>query len=577
MALLDLHTHFSFKPANSSSYDTAGIPDPDHWRERLRRKEDHVGIINVADRTVIKTSQAQGDMALAGGFRVICNALYPLERGFTGALALKPAAMLCGFSHHTMRDIHQGKVSYFQHLEREYMNLVQNQNKHGYTAPGNAYRVVDSYGELERILADGTNTLCVVNTVEGAHAFADNLYDRRGVAINIHSEERRFVRQVGRRSGESWFELYIEAMITNIDKVTSNWSHTPFFVSLGHHYYNHLCGHSPSLGIIDLLFNQDGGVLDHDGTSIVNYYYLGIRPWGKKVVAHLLRRRNQLGTPVRRVLIDTKHMSPQARLDYMEIVEQLRANDPIPIIASHTAVSGRKDLKASIAADYRLLPGEGTSTQYFYDGIINLFDDEIVRIVASDGIMGLMIDERRIMGKALPPEAGISMAEFNVLVKKNKKALKAWFDKKHEHAWGNMSSAEFAQEAAAHAVDMATRTPQLKPCYLSVLFRQIFHILELVGQEGWQHIAIGTDYDGLINPVDIYPQANEMTTLKKDLVDHWKLMTEHPDAAIKAVYTKHLYGKSAAHWIEKVLWQNGMDFLRKYYNDDYLRNGKMIS
>lgn len=579
MALFDLHSHFSFKPANSRNFGSGAMPDPDHWRERIRRRDEYVGLIPKIEGTVIKTSQAHVDSAVAGGFRTLCNVLYPLEQGFVGGMILKPTAMLCGFSKETLTDIRTGRASYFQHLEREYLNLVQNQSRRQYTNTGNSYRVVDSYAELERTLNADNKTLCLVNTIEGAHAFADNLYDKRGIAVDIHRAERSFVQRVGRRAGTSDFELYIESMVANIDKVTSNWSHTPFFVTFAHHYYNHLCGHSPSLDkIVGFLLPQHGSVLDHDGVSNVKFYNLGIRPWGKKILAHLLRRRNQVGTPVRRVLIDTKHMSPQARIDYMDIVNGLRANDHIPVIVSHTAVSGRKDLRATAANDgFPLLPGEKESTKYFYDGVINLFDDEIAHVVGTDGIIGLMIDERRIMGVHLPPEAGITMKQFEALVKVNKTALREWYEKKHKHAWGEMGDVEFEQERTKHVADMAARTPVLKPCYLSVLFRQMFHILDLVGKAGWDHIALGTDYDGLINPVDLYTQASDMSTLKSDLVDHWKAMCSHIDPAIKELYDRHLHGKSQAYWMEKVLNGNGMEFLRKYYHDDYLLNGKVTA
>lgn len=579
MPLFDLHSHFSFKPANSHALGDGAIPDTDHWRERFTPKKDFSKKIMALEKTVVKSSQLDGNAAMDGGFRIVCNALYPLEQRFTSKLLLKDIGMLTGHAPEVIWDIFNWKYSNFQRLEREYTNLLAGQ-RNGRNAEGDySYRVVDSYAEIERTLNGAPDTLCIVNSVEGAHAFADNLVDRLGHPLDIYAEERRFMRSVRPRGGDSWFELYVAAMVNNIDKVTSNWAHTPFFVNLAHHYYNHLCGHSPSLtGMVDFLLPQEGGAPNGAGPD-TNYYHLGIRPWGLKVVAQLLKRRTQLGQPVRRVLIDTKHMSPQARLDYYTTVVDPRREqfqDPIPIIASHTAVSGRKEMARSIANDYDLLPDEREPSRYFYDGIINLFDDEIRRIVASDGIMGLMIDERRIMGNDVTPESGLTNKSYKQASDANKQLMKDWTMVGHRHAWGELSDVEYAQERKRVEDSMAPLLDRLRPAYLSVVLRQVFHILDLVGQDGWGHIAIGTDYDGVINPIDVYKRSSDMRTLPKDLESFWTAMTQHPDAGIRELYGRHLYGKSIRYWVNKLLWQNGNDFLKAYFTDDYLLKGRPV-
>ena len=53
-----------------------------------------------------------------------------------------------------------------------------------------------------------------------------------------------------------------------------------------------------------------------------------------------------------RTLIDTKHMSPRARMDYHEMIFGEYATQDIPIIQTHTAVNGRKKLaEATINED----------------------------------------------------------------------------------------------------------------------------------------------------------------------------------------------------------------------------------
>lgn len=580
MPIFDLHSHFSFKPANSRGFVENTLPDPDHWNERFKQKADFSDLITKLDKTIVKSSQLNGNAATEGGFRVIVNGLYPLEQGFTSKFLNKPLATLTGFSPEVLEQIYTRGQSYFQHLEREYLNLIAGQRARRYSAKGNSYRVVDSYTEIERTLANDPDTICILNSIEGAHAFGDNLFDRRGLPVSLFDAEKRFLRQVGPRKADSWFELYIESIISNIDRVKSTWEHTPFFVTLAHHYYNHLCGHSPSLTHeVQFFLPQSGGAPNPQGFD-TNYFFLGLRPWAMKVVAHLLKRENSRGEPVRRILIDTKHMSPQARLDYYAIVDQRLQffNDPIPIVVSHTAVSGRKDMARTIANDHKLFADEKNSTRYFYDGVINLFDDEIRRVVASDGIMGLMIDERRIMGDALPPEAGIGKKEFDKTSKNNGREMHQWTLIKQSHAWGESDDAAYALALGASEQAMAVMLNVLRPAYLSVIFRQIFHILDLVSSaeapaKGWDHIALGTDYDGVINPIDIYRQSSDMRSLRSDLIEFWNSTAAHPDPAIAALYTSHLYGKKPAFWVDKLLWSNGNEFLRKYFGDRYLKSG----
>ncbi|MBK7384846.1 MAG: membrane dipeptidase [Flavobacteriales bacterium] len=575
MPILDLHSHFSFKPANSRSFAENVLPDVDHWRERFKRKADFSDLITKLDKNVVKSSQLHGNAATEGGFRVIVNALYPLEKGFTSKLMNKPLSTLTGFSPEVLEDIYTGRRSHFQDLEREYRNLMEGQRFRRFSTKGNSYRVVDSAQEIDTLLAGDPDMICIVNSIEGAHAFGDNLYDRMGRAVRIFDEEARFLRRVGRRDGASWFELYIEGMIANIDRIKSTWEHTPFFITLAHHYYNHLCGHSPSLTPeVQLLLPQTGGAPNATGYD-TNYFHLGIRPWCMRVVAHLLKRENSLGNPVRRMLIDAKHMSPQARLDYYAIVDQRKQffNDAIPIVVSHTAVSGRKEIARTIANDLKLFADEEAPSKYFYNGVINLFDDEIVRVVASDGIMGLMIDERRIMGDAIPPEAGITKKDFDVVSKSNRDLMHQWTMTKQLNAWGERNDADRDLELARITGLMAPLLDGLRPAYLSVILRQLFHILDQVGEQGWDHVALGTDFDGVINPIDIYRQSSDMKTLRTDLITFWDASCTHPDPTIAALYTDHRYGKPAAHWIDKLLWENGMAFLRKYYHDGYLKDG----
>ncbi|MEM7163219.1 MAG: hypothetical protein AAF487_12350 [Bacteroidota bacterium] len=109
--------------------------------------------------------------------------------------------------------------------------------------------------------------------------------------------------------------------------------------------------------------------------------------------------------------------------------------------------------------------------------------------------------------------------------------------------------------------------------YMGTLYRHIFHILDVAGSSAWNHICLGTDYDGVINPMDLYPTSDEMSSIALDMELFWNINKNNPNSEIKALYTKHLYGKSPKFWIDKFLMLNGVNFLKKYFNDTYLKYG----
>lgn len=588
--LFDLHSHFSFKPANSVNHKTRLGPDPDHWEERFINKTEFSKFVSDKDGDVVKTSQLNGRSARAGGFRVVCNSLYPLERGFIqgflqglGVLD-KVLGTLTGHSVRTLKDLREEKVSYYAIMQREYDNMLANQGKPASGAGSNDYQLVKSYAELKKALKD-SDAICIINSVEGMHSFASDMI-KDGKSQNIMAAERRYIKK-GRK--DKLFEAYLAQLSANLAEVKEDWAHPPFFVTFSHHFYNHLAGHSPSIdGLVNFITRQRVSTLQYGGPGHpfkpLVVFYAGIHRWALPVVNQLLGRHSGQQR-VRRVLVDVKHMSPQARLDYYAMVQlQQAAGDRIPIIMSHTGVSGRKDMQRSIDLDFELHPDEQERSKYFYDGVINLFDDEIKTIIGSDGLIGMMIDERRIMGvtrninksrgKALPPESGMDKKQFRNLTGYAQAKMSELNLCKHDLAWKGKSRTAIEKESKKIREELRSVADQLKRVYLSVLLRQIFHIVAVGGKEAWHHLTLGTDYDGVINPIDIYPRAEDMTDLRQDLIDHWQTQLAAP-RAINQVYRKHLYGESPEYYVDKLLVLNGMNFLKKYYTDAYLRDGKL--
>ncbi|MDG5490226.1 membrane dipeptidase [Psychroserpens sp. SPM9] len=223
---------------------------------------------------------------------------------------------------------------------------------------------------------------------------------------------------------------------------------------------------------------------------------------GFKVIDKLLDNTSQ-----KRILIDVKHMSKASRTSYYKLLDTKYVNENIPIIVSHGAANGKRSFAEPTQTD-------SEQSQYFREDDINFYDEEILRIAKSKGIFGLQLDERRIA---------------------NKKAIRSsriyWPSKKRRYK--NKSD---------------------------LIWRQIRHIAELLDKNGlfcWETVAIGSDFDGIVNPIKGLWTAENIKDIKPYLI-------EKADNYLKD-HTSNLQTQnqiSATEIIDRVLFINANEFLK---------------
>jgi microsomal dipeptidase-like Zn-dependent dipeptidase len=187
-----------------------------------------------------------------------------------------------------------------------------------------------------------------------------------------------------------------------------------------------------------------------------------ITPLGIETIRRLLDKNSG-----RRILIDIKHMSRQVRLAYYNMLETELSGENIPVVVSHGAVNGYPRLDDN-ASNHRKRNG------LFNGEDINIFDDEIIRVARSGGIFGLQIDRRRITNRWEQWKIKL----FHV-TKKSK--LRRW----------NM-----------------------------LLWNQIRYIADLLDSNGlpaWDIVCLGTDYDGMVSPIEEYSTSCEIQNLYRNL------------------------------------------------------------
>lgn len=125
----------------------------------------------------------------------------------------------------------------------------------------------------------------------------------------------------------------------------------------------------------------------------------GISPIGESIIKTAYENE----TNAKRILIDLKHMSYLSRMQFYEM--RKGKWDEIPLIVSHAGVTGcslknamiKKINKGATPSDCdevhwcRVKTAIGT---YFNPWTINLFDEDIERVIESKGLIGISLDER---------------------------------------------------------------------------------------------------------------------------------------------------------------------------------------
>jgi microsomal dipeptidase-like Zn-dependent dipeptidase len=376
----------------------------------------------------------------------------------------------------------QGIQNYFKDLQKELAYLEQVNGK-VVDIDGNnyAYKIVHNFKELKAV-SDLNETalqsnkddkviyIAIIPTIEGLHVLNCGLDPARS-PTNIKADPA---------------EVKANAV------ALKNHIHRPWFVTFTHHFYNELSGHSESLkGLIAKNCDQQLGI------------DTGFTPLGKEVLNILLD--NSAG---KRILVDIKHLSPVARKQFFE----MRRNQyhDIPIIISHGVCNGLPVMGAT----HSQYPEIGST---FNDKEINFYDNEIIEMVKSNGIMGLQLDERRVAN--------------DETIKGTKHSL---FRNKIMH-------------------------------YRSELvWKQIQYVAELLDANNlfaWGNLAIGSDYDGIVDPLNSFWTMEQYPDLKSFLERHAFNYMQNSSSRLKNGFNKI----TSDVIVQNIFQNNAWKFLERWF------------
>lgn len=277
----------------------------------------------------------------------------------------------------------------------------------------------------------------------------------------------------------------------------------PAFITLAHHFWNGLCGHAPSLGsIVKCIVDQRNGAEQ------------GLTEAGKEVIRELLKERTGAdGLAIPPIAIDIKHMSRKSRQEYFLLLDTEFPERVVPVLASHAGVTG-------IPA-----PGKAPQTPAAQEGLymtddINLFDDEILKIGQTGGLFGIQLDERRIGSVTALREARGNIRRRDIL-----------------YSWAKL------------------------------VWNQVRHIAEVLDMNdlyAWDVQVLGSDFDGLIDPINGYWTARNMDDLDDYLLKHaFNYLKEvKVKCPLKQDRNKSI---SAEEVVDRVMTSNVLSYLSRHY------------
>lgn len=526
---IDLHNHASMMPFGSS-------PDGPAAGVRLYtplRRPQNSGLLNVASGSVTEvmamlhelTLDSQSDFTKQkqGGVRISTVVLGSFESGFANLIpdrgllkiparlafsksAARVVESLVGVHYKRVQFIRdqlhneQDQPSYYTEFMKELSYVLSHKNE-TFHAPGESsnttIQIPENVAELSHFYTSGENNLIAIFALEGMQSM--------GIGLKSNGLEPNYIQRIESIKRSKCIFLY---------------------AGLNHHFKNTLGGHAKSFGgTLATLLKQKPDP------------HAGLTADGRKVLDALLDRT---GTG-KRILPDIKHMNLKTRQDYYAYLEQ--RGDKVPILCSHTGVTN-----SSWAAAMADPVGEDTdqrnSNGYFHIWSINLFKEDVLKLVDSKGLLGIQLDEKRIGGGRL----------LWILQNRKMGFDYDWNDGLRDLFLANvLSVVETVYEA-------------LKNMAANVLTQKL--------EDAWACIGIGSDFDGVINPIDSLPTAKEFPAFIQRASDRlsnpglfysqeihgWEL----PNSRIQIL----LNGKSGSERIRQVFAENAYRFFDRVLTEN---------
>lgn len=513
--------------------------------------------------------QADYDLVSRSGASILCQSFTAIEKRLTAPRLIVPPLPITirqinhwavtGLSMKRLKTIYKKNNSSFDEFKGEYSFMVAQRE----TVAGNPSLIKPVKNKAELIANYKGGHTSLVISLEGGHIL-------HGDYISVNKQYNAAIMDA---AGQ-------QEVLNNVDSI-KDLPHRVFFITLGHFCWNGIVGFAKSLDLDD---TQKRAWLRRLSTSekfrarlfrkyssgVMGQTYIKVKKpdpakrctcqrdqaesttLGWDVINRLLAKSGRHQAPV---YIDVKHMDIDARFEYYRYLIENKRKD-IPIIASHVAVSGKdsiwakytglcpvfdqyeevEDLNAfvdkhknRIQCPFTPVKERLDTMNWFYPWSINISNEEIPIIYASDGIIGLSLEER-VLGK--------NRANYN--------------DTNYISLLGSFL------QSKGYSTEKIDTIFWMQP-----LLRNIFYVAMHSGRSdatAWNHISIGSDFDGIAKPVRYCPTVTFIPNLHSLLKEAIPLFREFAKLDISV-----LRGLSPEEIADRIIFKNGERFILKYF------------
>ncbi len=416
-----------------------------------------------------------------------------------------------------LKEVASGKANYTS-IKNEFIFLQNHADSDDGNLEAVSLKFINNMNEYDE---DDINTIHAIIIIEGMHSLFDD--------PDAPDAKLQFLK--------------------NFDEFTS--LHRVLAVNLCHFQPTEICNHASGMQFLK-----------------EKYFYprsKGISDWGIQVIEEIYKRK---------ILIDIKHMSYVSRRQFYQLRDG-KYNQPL--LCTHAGIAGISE-QERVKYNYDKPVDKGTVWEmnhykpaghltdiYFNCSSINLYDEDIIAIMNSKGLIGLSFDQR-ILGfpneNVLYPRVPAVDTEF--ISKEEAIDFFSQLNPAKTKIWNDESMVLLSEDFETHL-----NKYNLADLQLRYFFNNVFHILKVVQKaklenkidmdvaEAAKRICIGTDFDGLINAIDCCKTTDRLPAF------HGRASHLMPKLLAEAGFNN--FPLDAAEFVNGIFFTNARDFLKGWY------------
>lgn len=312
----------------------------------------------------------------------------------------------------------------------------------------------------------------------------------------------------------------------------------------------------------------------------------GISRMGYELISALsgLRLRDDEGKSVKApVLADIKHLGLKSRMDLYAFRKSNKIKDPL--VASHMGVTGYSvnEWKEAIEPEKSKIFSTGgvksvevrterkscgkwgsfINNQFsFNPWSINLMDEDIVEVIDSNGLIGLNLDVRII---GFQSKFGLSSGDTSEFLSTSD--FQTHFP---NIRFQNLEEGRFEmmqEQLESWTIPTKEERHPLCLCFNIIHIVSVAMLKSKNSKDPWNHICIGSDYDGMIEPMKICYNVTGIDDLEYNLLKWLPIAAKayyEENGGVEAIQHELTDLNKLKSKVRKIMFENGIRFVNNW-------------